>query len=483
MALIGGFLLIGAVGYMIGGMETAMSSVAIFGLAGFKLVPALTTVQGQMTLVQSTLPYTEIVMRDIKDAAVFRENAEKLGKTPITSEPKMLELKDVEFTYPGAESPAVTNINLSLPIGSSVGIVGQSGAGKSTLIDIFLGLLTPSKGTMTLDGVPLEEVLSDWRKRVGYVPQDVAIFDGTVAQNVALSWGGDIDEDKVRTALERAQLLETIDARVGGIQGRVGERGLSLSGGQRQRLGIARALYMDPLVLVLDEATSALDTATEAAVANAISELHGEITVISVAHRLSTIRDNDQICFMKDGSVVSQGIFDEVIRFNPDFAQQAALAGLYTPDVPGAEASDYDATRLAGRNVASECLLVIARCSDPAVQRVQSVHVGRRVIAWKGPGRSPEPGGGGPGIPEGVCNLLYHLVLGAFQHRRRRSVVGPGQSPAEGSHGCAHAQGLKLARGEVIRRLADRQVGARRQPVEFGLRHPFQQFHARVCGG
>ena len=108
----------------------------------------------------------------------------------------MLELKDVEFTYPGAEGPAVTNISLRLPIGSSVGIVGQSGAGKSTLIDIFLGLLTPSKGTMTLDGVPLEEVLADWRKRVGYVPQDVAIFDGSVAQNVALSWGGDIDEEK-----------------------------------------------------------------------------------------------------------------------------------------------------------------------------------------------------------------------------------------------------------------------------------------------
>lgn len=329
MALIGGFLLIGTAGYIIGGPAAAMSSVAVFALAGFKMVPALTAVQSQLTQVQSTLPYTEIVMGDIRDAAKFRENAEKLGKRPIEGNPQLLELKDVEFTYPGAVTPAVTKINLKVPMGSSVGIVGQSGAGKSTLIDIFLGLLTPTSGTMTLDGVPLEEVLKSWRSRVGYVPQEVAIFDGTVAQNVALSWGTDIDEARVRTALARAQLLETVEARKDGIRGSVGERGMSLSGGQRQRLGIARALYMDPLVLVLDEATSALDTATEAAVARAINELQGEVTVISVAHRLSTIRNNDKVAFMKDGRILSEGTFDEVVRENTEFARQAALSGLY----------------------------------------------------------------------------------------------------------------------------------------------------------
>lgn len=187
---------------------------------------------------------------------------------------------------------------------------------------------------MWLDDVPLNEVLADWRSRVGYVPQDVAIFDGSIAQNVALTWSDDFDEQRVREALGKAQLLGTVEARAGGIHGRVGERGLALSGGQRQRLGIARALYVDPLVLVLDEATSALDTATEAAVASAISELHGEITVISVAHRLSTIRHSDQVCFMKDGSIVSRGSFDEVIAGNTDFAQQAMLAGLKSEDQP-----------------------------------------------------------------------------------------------------------------------------------------------------
>ena len=144
MALIGGFVLIGTVGFFSGGIGTAMSSVAIFALAGFKMVPALTTIQGQITLVQSTLPYTELVMADIREAADFRDNAEKLGKTPITGDPKILELRNVEFTYPGVSTPALTQINLTLPLGSSVGVVGQSGAGKSTLIDIFLGLLVPS---------------------------------------------------------------------------------------------------------------------------------------------------------------------------------------------------------------------------------------------------------------------------------------------------------------------------------------------------
>lgn len=331
MALIGGFVLIGTVGFLTGGIGTAMSSVAIFALAGFKMVPALTTIQSQVTLVQSTLPYTELVMADIREAEEFRNNAETLGKTPIAGNPKVLELRNVEFTYPGVKTPAITNINLTLPLGTSVGVVGQSGAGKSTLIDIFLGLLVPSSGTMTLDGVPLEDVLADWRKRVGYVPQEVAIFDGTVAQNVALSWGGDLDEDRVRTSLAKAQLLETIENRPQGIHGRVGERGGSLSGGQRQRLGIARALYMNPLVLVLDEATSALDTATEAAVAAAIHELHGEVTVISVAHRLSTIRDCAQVFFMSEGTIETRGTFEEVVAANSSFAQQAALAGLTSP--------------------------------------------------------------------------------------------------------------------------------------------------------
>lgn len=164
---------------------------------------------------------------------------------------------------------------------------------------------------------------------MGYVPQEVSLFDASIAQNVALTWDPDtIDGERVRRALSRAQMLKAVELRPDGIFAMTGERGMALSGGQRQRLGIARGLYLDPAVLVLDEATSALDTSTEAAVTQAIRQLSGSITTVTVAHRLSTIKDSDVIFFFADGRLAAQGTFDGVVAQMPDFAAQAALAGL-----------------------------------------------------------------------------------------------------------------------------------------------------------
>ncbi|WPF83193.1 ABC transporter ATP-binding protein [Sanguibacter sp. 4.1] len=327
-ALVGGFLLIGAVTYATGGEAAAISAVAFFGVAGFRMVPALTAFQAVVTQTASTIPHVRAVINDITASKSYIENAERVGKDPIADQPLSLDLRGVQFTYPGSSTPAVTGVDLSLPMGSSLALVGSSGSGKTTLVDILLGLLVPSEGEIELDGEPLENVLAAWRSRVGYVPQDVSLFDASVAQNVALTWTEDYDRERVRDALRRAQLLDVIEAREGGLDARIGDRGMALSGGQRQRIGIARALYVDPLVLVMDEATSALDTKTEADVSQAIAELAGEITVISVAHRLSTIRTSQQVCFMKDGRIVARGTFDELVAAVPEFAAQAALAGL-----------------------------------------------------------------------------------------------------------------------------------------------------------
>lgn len=329
-ALIGGFVLVGGFAYVTSddGVAGAFAAVALFGVAGFRLIPSLTGFQSIITQTHSNLPQVQAVMDDIDLAQGYLERAEVIGHEPLAHAPKLLEFRDVSFTYPAAEEPAIHDVDLRIPMGSTVGLVGSSGAGKSTIVDMILGLLVPSAGQIEIDGQPIETVLADWRSRVGYVPQDVALFDGTVAQNIALTWGAEIDLDRVQAALERAQLWDVIKRRPGGLHGRVGERGMSLSGGQRQRMGIARALYSDPLILVLDEATSALDTKTESDVANAIQELRGEVTVVAVAHRLSTIRDSDQVLFMRDGEIAAKGTFDELVEQVPDFAVQAALAGL-----------------------------------------------------------------------------------------------------------------------------------------------------------
>lgn len=330
IALIGGLALAAGFGYADGGMEGALASLALFGLAGFRLVPAITRFQTIMGQTGANMPYAERVLNEIEKGKVYRAaHSERLDGRTIPADAARLELRNVSFRYPSGKTNAVNNVSFDLPFGTSMALVGASGSGKSTLVDIMLGLLLPSSGELFVDGIPLTDALSSWQSRVGYVPQQVALFDSTVAHNVALTWRDEeIDEERVRNALRRAQLLDVIENRPKGIWGTVGESGMTLSGGQRQRLGIARALYAEPLVLVMDEATSALDTATEAAVTEAVRQLSGEVTVVVVAHRLATIRHSDQVCFMRDGDVAARGTFEDVVRAEPDFAQQAALAGL-----------------------------------------------------------------------------------------------------------------------------------------------------------
>ncbi|MCE7482858.1 ABC transporter ATP-binding protein/permease [Microbacterium profundi] len=328
-ALIGGVVIIGGVSFWQGGLTAALSSVALFAATGFRLIPAITGIQGGIVQGVASIPAATDVIGDLTAAEKDMEVSQTPEDTAALSErPRQLSLNNVHFRYPKADDEVIRGLSLNIPLGSSLGIVGPSGAGKSTLIDLLLGLSQETRGEISIDGNSLTSVLRQWRGRVGYVPQRVALFDASIAQNVALTWTDEIDRDRVEYALERAQLSSLVAARFEGIDARIGERGVSLSGGQQQRLGIARALYTDPLVLVLDEATSSLDTKTEDEVTKAIRSLQGEVTLISVAHRLSTIKEYDRICYMDDGVIAAQGTFIEVASSLPAFAEQVFLAGL-----------------------------------------------------------------------------------------------------------------------------------------------------------
>lgn len=337
-ALIGGLLVIGGAQYLFSGgdMDSVINAVVLFAVAAIRLIPALTGFQGTINVLNSNASQVRAVLRDIDDAERMTALRESVGTKDLDGVPRRLEIHDISFTYPNRETPAVRDISINIDMGTSVAFVGESGSGKSTLVDVILGLLEPQQGKILVNGEPLKDVLASWRNQIGYVPQDVSLFDGTIEQNVALTWKGEIDRDKVIDCLKKARMWETTQQRPGGLHATIGERGIGLSGGQRQRLGIARALYADPQILILDEATSALDTETEARVAEAIQGLRGEVTLISIAHRLSTVRNSDVLYFMQEGRVITSGTFSEVVANAPAFARQASLAGLVTDAPPAA---------------------------------------------------------------------------------------------------------------------------------------------------
>jgi ABC-type multidrug transport system fused ATPase/permease subunit len=219
-----------------------------------------------------------------------------------------LRLDAVTFTYPGGNGPALDALTLEVRRGECVGIVGASGAGKSTLIDVLLGLLAPDSGTVRMDGRDVRKDVRGWQRQIGYVPQTIFLTDDTVRRNVAFGLPDDqIDDDAVWRSVRAAQLDRLLETLPQGLDTMLGERGVRLSGGERQRVGIARALYHDPAVLVLDEATSSLDNDTERGVMDAVNALHGSKTIIIVAHRLSTVADCHRLYQLERGRVVEEG--------------------------------------------------------------------------------------------------------------------------------------------------------------------------------
>ena len=240
-----------------------------------------------------------------------------------------VEVKNVQFSYPNKELLALDSINLDIKPGTVVALVGPSGAGKSTLVDIILGVLRPSNGSVLIGGSSPEDAKTRWKGVFGYVPQDIYINEGSVRENISMGFDrSEIDDERIVQAITFSALGGFIGKLEDGLDSLIGEGNARVSGGERQRIAIARAVLTSPKILVLDEATSALDGDTEDTIAKSISGMRGKTTLILIAHRLSTVRTADLVVYMEEGKIVATGDFDSIKANVPNFARQATLMGL-----------------------------------------------------------------------------------------------------------------------------------------------------------
>jgi ATP-binding cassette, subfamily B, bacterial PglK len=301
----------------------------VLAIAVVRLIPSAARMLGALADARSCAVIAHSLRKDLEHVDRRPRRGEN-SIAPVTFQ-KDIRLVGLNYTYPEAPSGALAGVSLSIQKGEALAVVGGSGAGKTTLVDVLIGLLTPASGHVEIDGRRLEtaEHWRSWRRHIGYIPQQVYLCDDTLRRNVAFGLRDDeIDDQALARALKAARLDDFVRSLPNGVETMLGERGVRLSGGQRQRIGIARALYLDPQLLVLDEATSALDGVTESEVVEAIDRARNEQrTLVVIAHRLSTVRNCDRIAFMSGGRIEHVGPWESVRAQSPEFRRMAELAG------------------------------------------------------------------------------------------------------------------------------------------------------------
>lgn len=287
-------------------IENMLPQIAAFGMAAVRLMPSA----NRMNTYLNAISFLEPSLITVCDNIAYvpeRKSTKEIGNNgdirqkDLSSE---ITLSHIQYAYPNVETNLFEDANMTIPAGKSVAVIGASGAGKTTIIDILLGLLEPQKGSVLFDGIDVTTDYNGWLSKIGYIPQSIFMLDDTIKGNIAFGLDDkDVDEDRVWEVLEDAQLADHIRTLPDGIHTEIGEKGVRLSGGQRQRLGIARALYHNPDILVFDEATSALDNETEAAIMDSINRFQGQKTMVIIAHRLGTIKDCDYIYKVENGKI------------------------------------------------------------------------------------------------------------------------------------------------------------------------------------
>lgn len=301
--------MLAAIGVMVAGghsMKSLVPSLGTFVMAAVKLLPSANRIIGAVNQIAYLEPALDNMLANTK-------GTEKKGISDIQEKENLLTLEHdikllgITYTYPGGEKKIFEHADLTIPIGTSIGIVGMSGAGKTTVVDILLGLLKPQEGKILADNVDISTNMQGWLSHIGYIPQIIFMLDGTIRENVVFGYVENVyTDDDVWLALKEAQLADFVRGLPKGLDTTIGERGVRLSGGQRQRIGIARALFANPDVLIFDEATSALDNETEEAIMQSINALHGKKTMIIIAHRLTTIEGCDVIYRAGNGKIVKE---------------------------------------------------------------------------------------------------------------------------------------------------------------------------------
>lgn len=327
-------VLIGIIQFILKDASNAVATLAVFMAAASRIAPAVLRIQSGLITVKSSSGAAALTLGIVKEIGdIGFESANMAGLSAISFEHDgfvpSIKVKDLHFQYPNSLQETIRGIDFNILEGQFVAIVGPSGSGKSTLIDLLLGILEPACGVVEISHLPVRETVKRWPGAIAYVPQEVQISNSTIFENVGLGYPEqDLPINRVIESLNLSQLSSFISDSEIGLRYQVGERGNKISGGQRQRLGIARALFTKPKLLVLDEATSALDGLTEVNITDEIQALRGRTTIVMIAHRLSTVKRADLVMYMHEGKLISSGTFDQVKSLVPDFAEQARLMGL-----------------------------------------------------------------------------------------------------------------------------------------------------------